>query len=124
MGVRLGPSLLPTAEQARSREQRRAGVHPTTGLARHHNATAAAPPPIAVRVGEVHLRGISRGVDPHHLRAEVERAMRSAMIPETRTLATHTPAPALRHDASVSEMARSIADAIAKHAGDTSEEIR
>jgi hypothetical protein len=122
MGIRLGPSLLPTAEQTRSREERRAGAHPGPGLAQHHNA--AAPPPVAVRVGEVHLRGISRGVDPHHLRAEVERALRSAMRPEMQTLATHVPVPALRHDASVSEMARSIAHAIAKHAGDTSEEIR
>ena len=119
MGLKLGPSLLPAAEQGRSRMDRRMSSGAATAAPQLPRAIV---PRTSARIAEVHLHGASAGLPPDQLRSEVSRALQSGFSTE-KGRASRQSLPVLRSGADAREVARHIADAIVRQTRLMGEEI-
>jgi hypothetical protein len=119
--LKLGPSLLPPAEAAQTRQERRSVLAPSHSAP---GSAAAVNKHIAVRVRDIQLTGISPGIRPERLRDEVASAIRSQLSAPAGKLRKPAETRPLQSGATVKEVAELVAAAVLREAARTQETIR
>ncbi|QHN04122.1 hypothetical protein FTO74_12635 [Granulicella sp. WH15] len=105
--MRIGPSLLPVAEQARTRRDRRHLASPASHHAERHVAGR-----VAIDVHEIRLHGVAAGIRETELRREIARSLQSALAAHGGHIPSGLPVPILRAGASARELAAAMTAAI------------
>lgn len=120
--LRLGPSLLPAGDATQTRQHRRS-VQSTHRVAAQV-ITESVNKRIAVRVGDIQLRGIAHGIRPELLRHEVSRALRSMFNASQGRLQAPSEIRPLAPGANVEDVAKVIAATLMREAAQRQESTR
>ena len=119
----LGPSLLPAGEPTQTRQQRRS-VQSAHRAAAQVEAVGALNNRIAVRVGDIQLRGIAHGIRPEQLRHEVSKALRSMFNASQGRIQAPQAIRPLESGANVEDVAKVIAATVMREAAQRQESTR
>jgi hypothetical protein len=120
--LQLGPSLLPAAEAAQTRQERRSSVAPNGSAPAA--AAASVNKQIAVRVRDIQLTGVAPGIRPEQLRLEVASEIRTQLSAPEGKIRKPAETRPLRSGATVQEVAKIVAAAVLREAARTQETIR